>query len=119
LDKLLFSENKFVDQDAIADSLQIHDQSDTPRKLRLYFVGKAEGRSRISFDKSRNRLLLAETKDYGAKYQPGPFVVYQEIAISAAITGWGVGAAAGDLEKFMDRPLGFGVFITMPMCGNI
>jgi hypothetical protein len=111
LDKLLFSEDKFVDKDGIADSLQIRNQSDAPRKLRLYFVGKAEGRSRISFDKSRNRLLLAETKDYGVKYLPGPFVVYQEIAISAAISGWGVGAAAGDLEKFMDRPLGFGVFI--------
>src|ERR1700722_269834 len=110
MERLRFSEDKFVDQDAIADSLEILNLSGEARKLRLYFVGKSEGRCRISFDKARNRVILAETKDYGPRYPPGPFVVYQEMAFSAPITGWGIGGAMGDLQKLMEGPLGFGVF---------
>ncbi len=111
MDDLVISEDRFVDGAGIGAILRFRNTAKTARALRLYFAGKTEGRCRIGFDKPHNRLQLAETKDYGARYPAGSFLVYQELAASQPIAGWGIGAAAGDLQKFMDGPLGFGVFV--------
>lgn len=111
VNRLRFAQQRFVDQDSQVVILKVQNRSDEPRKLRLYFVGKPEGRVSISLDQERNAIVLTETKDFGKRYVPGQLILHQWIGCSRPITGWGVGSFTGDLEKLFGGDLGTGVFI--------
>lgn len=108
---LRFSEDKFLDLDSMAVLLRVRNTTGRPRKLRLYFRGKSEGRCRIRFDRERNALLLTETKDYGKLYLPGRILLHQWIGCSRPVAGWAIGSFDGDVEKYFGRDIGFGALI--------
>lgn len=108
---LRFTEDKFLDHDSLVATLRVSNGSRSQRRLRLYFLGKTEGRCRIRYDRDRNSLLLIETKDYGKLYLAGPIVLHQSIGITKPIAGWAVGNFDGDVEKYFGRDIGFGALI--------
>ena len=109
--RLRFRQERFLDQDSQIVILDVGNTSELPRKLRLYFIGKPEGRARISLDRACSTIQLTETKDYGKRYLPGQLAIHQWIGSSQPIAGWAVGSFAGDVEKLFGGDLGFGAFI--------